>query len=57
MGIPDLIIAVTAIANDVEVFSKDHHFDLMEKILDLEMFTHMMRITILIILLTIIPMN
>ena len=38
VGIPDLIIAVTAIANDAEVFSKDHHFDLMEKILDLEMF-------------------
>jgi len=37
-GIPDLIIAVTAMANNAEVFSKDHHFDLMEKILGLEVF-------------------
>ena len=39
VGIPDLIIAVTAMVNDAAVFSKDHHFDLMEKALGLEMFS------------------
>jgi len=36
VGIPNLIVTVTAMAYDAAVFSKDNHFDLMEKILGLE---------------------
>ena len=38
VGIPDLIVAVTALAHDVEVFSKDRHFEAMNKIIGLKLF-------------------
>ena len=38
VGIPDLIVAVTALAHDVEVFSKDRHFGVMKKIIGLKLF-------------------
>ncbi len=38
VGIPDLIVAITAMAHDVEVFSKDHHFDSMNEIIGLKLF-------------------
>jgi len=38
VGIPDLIVAVTALAHDVEVFSKDRHFEAMKKIIGLKLF-------------------
>jgi hypothetical protein len=38
VGIPDLIVAVTALTHNVRVFSKDRHFDLMKKNIGLKLF-------------------
>ena len=38
VGIPDLIIAVAAMAHGVAVFSRDRHFKQMEKYLGLKLF-------------------
>ena len=38
IGIPDLMIAVTAKAHDREIFSRDRHFRLMQKPLGLKLF-------------------
>ena len=39
VGIPDLMIAISAKTHDREIFSKDRHFALMEKPLKLKLFT------------------
>ena len=38
VGIPDLIVAVTAMKHEVKVFSRDRHFDSMKKIIGLKIF-------------------
>jgi len=38
VGIPDLIVAVTAMKHEVKVFSKDRHFGSMKKIIGLKIF-------------------
>ena len=38
VGIPDLIVAVTAMKHEVKVFSKDRHFDSMKKNIGLKVF-------------------
>jgi len=38
VGIPDLIVAVTAMKHEVKVFSRDHHFDSMKKNIGLKIF-------------------
>ena len=38
VGIPDLIVAATAMAHDVEVFSKDRHFVSINEIIGLKLF-------------------
>jgi predicted nucleic acid-binding protein len=39
IGIPDLMIAISAKAHDREIFSRDRHFELMQKPLGLKLFT------------------
>ena len=38
IGIPDLIVAITAMAHDVEVFSRDRHFVSIHEIIGLKLF-------------------
>ena len=38
VGIPDLIVAVTAMKHEVKVFSRDRYFDSMKKIIGLKIF-------------------
>lgn len=38
IGIPDLMIAISAKAHDREIFSRDRHFELMQKPLGLKLF-------------------
>jgi predicted nucleic acid-binding protein len=38
VGIPDLMIAISAKAHDREIFSRDRHFELMQKPLRLKLF-------------------
>ena len=38
IGIPDLIIAQNAIANDLEVYAVDRHFKLLNQVINLKLF-------------------